>query len=159
MKKLTLATTFLFSAILTACGGSSSSSSSTQSTIKIAPPATATEKSATLESYSWAFNAGSSVKSTAVISNGNVIFGTNTGKVFALNIDDGSEVWQREFNGQISGKLTLIEERILRKREIFEFYKHKLKNSAFTFLVEEILIKALNFSELANFIHLETSPP
>jgi len=113
MKKSNIATALLVSIILTACGGSSGGSASIQSATKTASPTTTTEITATLESYNWAFNAESAIRSSAVISNEVAFFSTNSGKVFALNTSEGSEVWQRDLGGKISGNLVVIEEKIL----------------------------------------------
>ncbi|MCP4986909.1 MAG: PQQ-binding-like beta-propeller repeat protein [Colwellia sp.] len=118
MKKLTLPITISialsFGSILTGCGSSSSDAPAIDNTAKSTNTTTTTaEKTATLESYTWAFNAGSEVRSSAAVHDGIVFFSTNAGKLFALNASDGNEKWQRELGSKTSGNLLLTEDKIL----------------------------------------------
>jgi len=123
MKKITLPSILILSTFLSACGSSSDEATSVESTPKTTTTTTTTvtERSANLESYLWAFDAESTIRSTAVINNNIAYFATNAGKVFALNTTDGSEVWQQQLNGRISGDLLYAENKIflLSKEGIF----------------------------------------
>jgi outer membrane protein assembly factor BamB len=123
MKKITLPSILILSTFLSACGSSSEEATSVESTPKTTTTTTTTvtERSANLESYLWAFDAESTIRSTAVINNNIAYFATNAGKVFALNTTDGSEVWQQQLNGRISGDLLYAENKIflLSKEGIF----------------------------------------
>jgi len=124
MKKITIPSILILSAFLSACGSSSEETTSVESAAKTTTTTTTTtdaERSATLESYLWAFDAESKIRSTAVVNNNIAYFATNEGKVFALNTTDGSEVWQQQLNGQISGDLLYAEDKIflLSKEGVF----------------------------------------
>ncbi len=61
----------------------------------------------------WSFDVKSKVRSTAVISGGAVIFGTDSGTLYALNLDNGSERWRVDTGGSISSHLLLVDDKVI----------------------------------------------
>ena len=110
MKKIFIPTLLLLASTLSACGGSSSETE-TPAPTPSAPKAT--ENTATLESYSWSFDAGSAIKSTAALSGNSVFFATDEGKIYGLNTSDGTQLWQRDIASKVSGTLLYAENTVL----------------------------------------------
>lgn len=110
MKKLCLPILLLLTGILSACGGSSNDEPAPTPT-----PVTpiVAERSATLESYIWSFDAGSAIKSTAALSEDSVFFATDEGMVYALKASDGTEHWQRDIGSKITGNLLFAQNTVL----------------------------------------------
>ena len=114
MNKTVISLSLICTLVLSACGGSSSGSS----TSAIATPApdtpTATEEQVPkLESYLWAFKAGSAIKSTAVLSDQNAYFGTDAGVIHAISREGGTEVWQQDIASRVSGGLLYVEGKVI----------------------------------------------
>jgi len=114
MKKITLSALLLLTTILSACGSSSKETPPIDNTPKaVIPPTIPAEKVANLESYLWAFDAESPIKSTAALSKTHVFFGTDKGIVYALNIGDGTKSWQRNIGSKVSGNILYAENTVL----------------------------------------------
>lgn len=61
----------------------------------------------------WSFDAKAKVRSTAVINGDLVIFGSEKGRLYALNRHDGSERWAIDTGGVISSTLVIAEGRVI----------------------------------------------
>ncbi len=93
-----------------ACGGSSDSNQVMTPTGNTPVEETRTPS---LESYLWAIDAGSGIKSTAALSGTTAYIGTDSGVVLAVNQLDGNDIWRRELGGKISGGLLYVEGKLL----------------------------------------------
>lgn len=110
MNKIIIPTLILLASTLSACGGSSSETPAPE---PVTPAPKSTENTATLESYTWSFDAGSAIKSTAALSEASVFFATDKGIVYGLNTSDGSQMWQRDIGSKVSGTLLYAENTVL----------------------------------------------
>lgn len=61
----------------------------------------------------WTFNAKSKVRSTAVTTDTAVIFGTDGGVLYALDLETGKERWQLDSGGGISSHLLMADGKII----------------------------------------------
>ena len=66
-----------------------------------------------LEHVSWSFNTKSKVRSTAVTTDNNVIFGVEGGMLYALDLETGSERWRLDTGGAVSSHLLLADGKVI----------------------------------------------
>lgn len=61
----------------------------------------------------WSFNAGAKIRSTAVTTDSLVIFGTEAGRLYALDRQTGTEQWSLDAGGAISTELLLADGKVI----------------------------------------------
>lgn len=117
---------------LTACGGGGGSSSSVPAPSSVALSSVVVSSSlasSSAESSSsaasvlplnrtpdharWSFKANAKIRSTAAVTDSSVIFGSETGRLYALDLQTGAEQWSLDTGGAISSQLLLADGKVI----------------------------------------------
>lgn len=83
--------------------------SSSLSSVSLSSSSSALPVSRTLAHALWSFNTKTKIRSTAVTTDTSVIFGSENGRLYALDLFNGSEQWSLDTGGAISSELLLAD--------------------------------------------------
>lgn len=61
----------------------------------------------------WSFKANAKIRSTAAVTDSSVIFGSETGRLYALDLQTGTEQWSLDTGGAISSQLLLADGKVI----------------------------------------------
>ena len=100
-------------------GAAATTSFAESSMFRYSPTHAAALASASVElaGMAWRFETGGAVRSTPAVTAGTIVFGSNDGNLYALDLKTGVQKWKVRFGGEVSGSPAIFDGKIIAMRK------------------------------------------